>query len=119
MLTSEEAEVMEQAMTSEPKLPELPPHEGSINLFRSMSIQQVNGYTAAQMQAYARAAVEQATEGEARGGETLKFALVAVRLLQGFMLDTNAVGAETAGKYLARGIKEYLVNYQAMKESKP
>ncbi len=40
--------------------------------------------------------------------ETLDFARNAARMLHGFMLDTNAVGAKEAGVNLARSIKANL-----------
>jgi hypothetical protein len=58
---------------TDPKLPELPPHKGWMNLHGEQSVQQVWGYTAAQMHAYARAAVEQA--GGGRDGETITLKL--------------------------------------------
>jgi predicted transcriptional regulator of viral defense system len=49
-----------------------------------------------------------ATADEGLDADILRFAMVAARLLQGFMLDTNNCGVEIAGRTLAVRIKEYL-----------
>ena len=45
--------------------------------------------------------------------ETMDFARVASRLLHGFMLECNVIGAKEAGVNLAQGIKDYLAAKQA------